>query len=99
MIPYDTLVDCICEYRDQGHPDYRNPEPDEKKKKMSLDISKLFGLFMTILLVTVSRNATVRQVAFDNFYISDGQPTIFLKASKTGAEDEYYEILEIVNAV
>jgi hypothetical protein len=41
-------------------------------------------------------------VKFQNFYVNDGKPTLFLKSTKTGKEDEYYidqEILDMVNAV
>jgi len=61
LVSYDRLIQCVCEYRDLGDPNYRSPkEEGDKMKKKQLAISKMFGLFLTLLVVSAQRNATVR---------------------------------------
>jgi hypothetical protein len=50
-VAYDILVAKINEYREKGNPKWRNAKHDQERK--SLQISKLFGLYMTFLVITV----------------------------------------------
>lgn len=58
LVAYEDLTKSIEEYRNHGSPKYRGSSGEVNKK--SLKISKHFGLFLTFLVMSAQRNATVR---------------------------------------
>jgi|LauGreDrversion4_2_1035121.scaffolds.fasta_scaffold406937_1 hypothetical protein len=61
LIAYDEIKRYIDETREEGLPIFRK----KKEHKEQLNKSKIFGLFLTILLMTGQRNSTVRLMKFD----------------------------------
>lgn len=66
LVAYKDLTKSIEEYRNHGNPKYHKLLDEAGKK--SLKISKHFGLFLTFLVMSAQRNATVRQMKFTDFY-------------------------------
>lgn len=84
---YEDLVKSIEEYRNYGNPKYWGLS--DTINKNSLKISKHFGLFLTFLVISAQRNATVREIKFSDFYKKDGKDYLHMYASKTKKPAEY----------
>lgn len=100
LVGYDDLVAAINEYRDIGDPDFR--DSDDKKVKKSLEISKLFGLFMTLAVITAQRNRTIREIKFEDFGIRNGVHFLYTYATKTHKPSDCDidgEIVQIVDII
>lgn len=78
-IKYKDLTRYMNEYRDYGNSNYRG---DPKQTKALIN-SRLIGLFLTILLVTVQRNKTIRKLRFDQVREVEGGYQIHTVEGKT----------------
>ena len=87
LVSYKDLTKSIEEYRNYGNPKFRGLS--DANDKRALKLSKHFGLFLTFLVMSAQRNATVRVMKFKDFYKKDGKDYVHMYASKTKKPAEY----------
>lgn len=86
MVCYEDLMACVNEVRERGLPAFRF----KKDASTQLGLSRLFGLFLSFLVVTVQRNKTVREMRFEDFKVqADERISLELFATKTKKRAQY----------